>query len=103
MAQKEYAGKMIDLNEEGYLTNPAQWDVEVAKAIAAEEGLELTPKHIDVLNYIREKTSNGTVLTIRALGKSGIVDIKEFYQLFPGAPLKKSTKIAGVAKPSSCI
>ncbi|MFH2141856.1 MAG: TusE/DsrC/DsvC family sulfur relay protein [Bacteroidota bacterium] len=103
MAQKEYAGKMIDLNEEGYLINHDQWDIEVAKSIAAEDGLVLTQKHIDVLNYIREKTASGIGLTIRAIGKSGIVDIKEFYQLFPGAPLKKATKIAGVAKPTSCI
>ena len=42
-------------------------------------------------------------LIVTGMGKSGIVDVKEFYGLFPGAPLKKATKIAGVPKPTSCI
>ena len=33
----------------------------------------------------------------------GAMNIKEFYELFPGGPLKISTKIAGVPKPKSCI
>lgn len=104
MAQKEYAGVMVDLNEEGYMTNSSQWSVDVAKAIAQQEGgLELTEKHIAVLNFIRDNVQKGVALTIRSMGKSGIVDIKDFYALFPGAPLKKSTKIAGVPKPTSCI
>lgn len=103
MAQKEYAGIMIDVNDEGYLTNSSQWTPEVAKAIAKEEGLELTDKHFEMLNYLRTQVEKGIALTIRAVGKSGVVDIKGFYELFPGAPLKKSTKIAGVPKPTSCI
>lgn len=103
MAQKEYAGVMVDVNEEGYMTNPEQWNEDIAKAIAKEENIELTDLHLKVLHYIREKTASGATLTIRSIGKSGIVDIKQFYQLFPGAPLKKATKIAGVPKPTSCI
>ena len=103
MAQKEYAGVMVDVNEEGYMTNADQWNVEIAREIAKEENLELTDLHIEVIKYIREKTASGATLTIRSIGKSGIVDIKQFYQLFPGAPLKKATKIAGVPKPTSCI
>ena len=103
MSQKEYAGKVIEVNEEGYFVDAGQWTPEMAKEIAKEEGIEFTDKHMKVINYIREKVLSGSSLSIRAIGKSGIVDIKEFYQLFPGAPLKKATKIAGVAKPSSCI
>ncbi|MCK4919792.1 MAG: TusE/DsrC/DsvC family sulfur relay protein [Bacteroidales bacterium] len=29
--------------------------------------------------------------------------MKEFYTLFPGGPLKKATRIAGIPKPSSCV
>ena len=103
MTQKDYAGIIIDLNEEGYFTNQNQWTPEIAKAIASEDSLELTEKHFEVLNFIREKVAKGDSLTIRSIGKSGIIDIKGFYQLFPGAPLKKATKIAGVPKPTSCI
>ncbi len=103
MNQKEYAGVSVEVNDDGYMTNSEQWNKEVAKAIAAEGNLELTDKHFEVLEFIREKLASGATLTIRAIGKSGIVDIKGFYQLFPGAPLKNATKIAGVPKPASCI
>ena len=103
MAQKEYAGTVINFNDEGYFTDSAQWNKDVAIAYAKEEGDELTDKHIEVLEFIRKKVLGGDTLTIRAIGKSGIVNIKEFYKLFPGAPLKKATKYAGVAKPSSCV
>lgn len=103
MTQKEYAGTMVELNDEGYLTDMMQWNNEIAKSIASELQIELTEKHFAVIDFIREKVKSGTLLTIRGIGKSGIVDIKEFYQLFPGAPLKNATKIAGVPKPSSCI
>ncbi len=103
MAQKEYAGTMIDLDDNGYFTNSEQWSKEVATAIATEDGDELTDLHFEVLEFIRNKVKEGSSLTIRSIGKSGITDIKNFYKLFPGAPLKKATKYAGVSKPSSCV
>jgi len=103
MAQKTYVGVTVDVNEEGYFTNPAQWTREIGAAIAKDEGMELTDKHYTVLQYLRDKVAAGDQLTIRGINKSGIIDVKEFYQLFPGAPLKKSTKIAGVPKPASCV
>ena len=103
MSTKTIAGKVIEVNEEGYLINSSQWNEEVAKEIAKEEGIELTAKHFEVINYIRQKVEAGEGLTIRGIGKSGVVDVKTFYQLFPGAPLKKATKISGVSKPVSSI
>lgn len=103
MAQKTYAGVTVDVNDEGYFTNPSQWTKEIAAEIAKEEGIELTEAHLKVLEYLRERFSNGEALSIRGINKSGIVDVKAFYQMFPGAPLKKSTKIAGIPKPESCV
>lgn len=103
MPTKTIAGIAIDVNDEGYMTNSAQWTKEVAKGIAAEEGVELSEKSFELIDWIRQKVSSGELLTIRGINKSGIVDAKTFYQMFPGAPLKKATKIAGVPKPASCI
>ena len=103
MAEKTYASVTVNVDDEGYMTDASQWTQEVAAEIAKEEGVELTDTHYAVLNFIREKVASGAVLTIRSIGKSGTTDIKNFYKLFPGAPLKKATKIAGVPKPSSCI
>lgn len=103
MAEKTYAGKSVSVTDDGYMTDPNQWTKEIAAEIAKEEGMSLTDKHLAVIEFIREKTLKGETLTIRSIGKSGVVDTKGFYELFPGAPLKKATRIAGIAKPSSCV
>jgi dissimilatory sulfite reductase related protein len=103
MAEKNYAGKTVEVTEDGYFTNPADWNEEIAKEMATEAGIELTDKHLEVLNYLRKQFETGEALTIRKVGKSGIVDIKGLYQLFPGGPLKISSKLAGIPKPTSCV
>ncbi|MCB0665843.1 MAG: TusE/DsrC/DsvC family sulfur relay protein [Saprospiraceae bacterium] len=103
MAQKTIAGVQLNVSEEGYLEDMDQWNENIAREIADELGIELTGKHFEVLNYLRDKTKEGEALTIRKVGKSGIVDIKELYKLFPKGPLKFSSKIAGIPKPTSCV
>jgi tRNA 2-thiouridine synthesizing protein E len=101
MAQKTIAGVNLEVTDEGYIVDSSKWTEEIAKEIAKEEGIELTEKHFEVIKFIRDNVDSG--LTIRKIGKSGIVDIKGFYDLFPGGPLKVSTKIAGITKPASCV
>ncbi|MGW8314294.1 MAG: TusE/DsrC/DsvC family sulfur relay protein [Bacteroidales bacterium] len=103
MAQKTYAGTTIEVNDEGYMTDASQWTREIAAELAKEEGIELTDKHYEVLEFLRQSNEKGETLTIRKVGKSGIVDIKGLYQLFPGGPLKLSSKFAGIPKPASCV
>lgn len=103
MAEKTIAGVTVDINEDGYMTDPSQWTKEVAVELAKEHNIELTDKHYEVLEYLREKHAASEVLTIRKVGKSGIVDIKGLYKLFPKGPLKFSSKIAGIPKPTSCV
>ena len=101
---KTIAGTEVDVNEEGYLTNASQWNEAIAAAIAAEESVgPLTDAHLKVIRYLREQQAKGAALTIRGMGKSGVVTTKELYDLFPGGPLKKSSKIAGIPKPVGCI
>ena len=103
MSQKTIAGQSVEVNDEGYMTDSSQWNREIALALAKEEGIELGDKHFEVLEYLRAATEKGETLTIRRVGKSGITDIKGLYQLFPGGPLKLSSKFAGIPKPASCI
>ena len=103
MAEKTFAGVTVQVNDEGYMTDMKQWTKEIAHEIAKEEGISLTDKHFKVLEFLREKHAAGENLTIRRVGTSGIVDIKELYVLFPGGPLKYSSKIAGIPKPMSCV
>jgi dissimilatory sulfite reductase related protein len=103
MAQKTYAGTTVEVNEEGYFTNPSQWTKEIAVEIAKEENLTLTEQHFAIIDFLRKRFLAGEALSIRSINHSGVIDVKTFYQLFPGAPLKKATKIAGIPKPASCV
>lgn len=103
MAQKTIAGQTIEVNDEGYMVDASQWTKEIAAEMAKEDGIELTDKHYEVLEFLRNANEKGETLTIRRVGKSGIVDIKGLYQLFPGGPLKFSSKFAGIPKPASCV
>lgn len=103
MAEKTFAGKTVEVTDEGYLVNKTDWTKEIAAEMAKEDGIELTDKHYEVLEYLRVQEAAGASLTIRRVGKSGIVDIKGLYQLFPGGPLKLSSKFAGISKPASCV
>ena len=90
-------------NEEGYLKNYKEWTEDWAQETAASCSIELTDRHWDLLRWLRQKQDEGVALTIRKVANSGLADIKQFYQLFPGGPLKVSSKIAGIPKPVSCI
>lgn len=93
----------VEVTPDGYFKNMNDWTPEFAREMAARENIVLTDKHFEVLNWLRTKQAEGVPLSIRKVGNSGIVDIKQFYALFPGGPLKISSKIAGIPKPASCI
>jgi tRNA 2-thiouridine synthesizing protein E len=95
----------VDLDAEGFLTNPEQWNETIAQAIAAENRIpELTERHWLVVRFMRDRyLATGTAPSIRALGKESGVPVKELYQLFPRGPAKLAAKIGGIPKPKGCI
>jgi TusE/DsrC/DsvC family sulfur relay protein len=95
----------VDVDAEGFMTKPEQWNEQIADAIAAENGIaELSDRHWLVVKFMRERfLSTGTAPTIRALGKESGVPIKELYELFPKGPAKLAAKIGGIPKPKGCI
>jgi len=101
--EKVIANKTVSINEEGYLTDLNQWDKSIALELASDSGIHLTEKHWQVIDFLQQQHKSDTILSVRRVGKSGIVDIKEFYHLFPNGPLKTSSKIAGIPKPVCCI
>lgn len=97
-------GTTVARNEEGFLLDAAQWTREIGEAIAAESGITLTPKHWQVIDYMRARfAATGATPTIRTLGTDSGVSVKELYQLFPKGPAKLAARIAGVPKPHGCI
>jgi TusE/DsrC/DsvC family sulfur relay protein len=99
----EVNGKSIETDGNGNLTDPNSWDEDVSRALAAEDGIELTQEHFDVINYLRsEYTNNGEQPMERAINKGMSkvwdkkVTSKDLYELFPLAPSKQGNKIAGL-------
>jgi TusE/DsrC/DsvC family sulfur relay protein len=95
----------VDVDAEGFLTNPEQWSERIAEAIATDNGIpELTERHWAVVRFMRERyLSTGNAPSIRSLGKESGVPVKELYQLFPKGPAKLAAKIGGIPKPKGCI
>ena len=95
----------VDVDAEGFLTDPAQWNEQIAEAIAEANGVpELTDRHWLVVRFMRDRyLASGSAPSIRSLGKESGVSVKELYQLFPKGPAKLAAKIGGIPKPSGCI
>ena len=105
MPTQTIAGITVDRNDEGFFTNPDQWTEAMAPELAKAEGIdELTENHWRVIEFMRtEYFQKGTGPTVRVLGKTSGVSVKELYQLFPKGPAKIAAKVAGIPKPRGCI
>lgn len=103
--EKEIAGKKVEVDSEGYLIKMTDWIRDMADVLAAEEGItNLSDKHWQVIDFIRKDTKeNGQSPSIRRITKLSGISTKELYELFPEGPGKKSSRIAGVPKPVSCV
>jgi tRNA 2-thiouridine synthesizing protein E len=99
------ADAAVDVDAEGFLIDPAQWNESIAEAIAQQGGIpELTERHWLVVRFMRERyLATGTAPSIRSLGKESGVPVKELYQLFPKGPAKLAARIGGIPKPKGCI
>lgn len=105
MPTVEYAGKPVQTNDEGFLTDRAQWSREVGEAIAREVGVwPLTETHWTVITFCREDDAReGQPPGLRRIAKNSGVDMKTLYQLFPKGPGKLAARIAGLPKPQGCV
>jgi tRNA 2-thiouridine synthesizing protein E len=102
----EVDGKTLETNANGYLVEIDDWNENVAKIIAVGEGIEeLTKRHWDVINYLRDEYVNnaGNQPNMRKLTKvmqttwdDKKIDTKAIYALFPMGPSKQAGKISGL-------
>jgi tRNA 2-thiouridine synthesizing protein E len=105
MTTATYDGTAVEVNEDGFFLHPEAWRKEMAPEIARAAGVgTLTSRHWLVIDCMRhEYEAHGTGPSVRALGKTSGVPIKELYELFPKGPAKLAAKVAGVPKPRGCI
>lgn len=105
MTTTTIAGVDVQVNDEGFFEVPEQWTEAMAPELARAEGIdELSDRHWQVLRFMRsEFFEKGTGPTVRVLGKTSGVSVKELYQLFPKGPAKIAARVAGIPKPRGCI
>ena len=101
----EFAGKDVEVTEEGFLTDSAQWTPEVGEAIATQVGVAaLTAEHWKVITFCREDAAKeGQAPGLRRISKLSGVGTKDLYKLFPKGPGKLAARIAGLPKPTACV
>ena len=98
-------GTTIETTDDGVFVDPDQWTEDMAPELARAEGIDpLTDQHWQVIRFMRsEYFEKGTGPTVRVLGKTSGVTVKELYQLFPKGPAKIAARVAGIPKPRGCI
>jgi len=106
MATRVIAGKEVQVNDEGFMTDATEWDKDIAAAIAVEEGItELTADHWTVIDWARDQAqnSNWKSPTLRQITTGTGVNTKQLFALFPKGPAKKVARVAGLGKPEGCV
>ena len=104
MPVTEISGHQVHVDDEGFLTDFGEWDEDVAKALAAQIGIDLTDAHWRVLRFLRDDFSaRGETPTTRRVQLAGGIPVKEQFALFPKKPAKKMAYVAGLPKPHGCV
>ena len=102
----EYKGQQIEVDEDGFITDPVLWNEDMARFLAEHEEdiKELTPDHWKVIYYLNKYYKDfGIAPMIRRLCKDTGFQLKYIYELFPSGPAKGACKIAGLPKPTGCV
>jgi len=100
----EHEGKTIETDANGYLVDLTDWNESLAEVIAAEEGIELTEKHWDLIKYLRDEYINNnanqpnTRNIVKAMSTKWGENLgqKDIYALFPKDPSKQGGRISGL-------
>jgi tRNA 2-thiouridine synthesizing protein E len=100
----EVNGKTIETTENGYLVDANDWDEDVGRALAADEEIEMTDQHWDIVHYLRNEHFNNNAnepnerTILKDMGKKwgSKPTSKDMYALFPQMPSKQGRKIAGL-------
>ncbi len=96
--------RQVQVNDEGFMTEYDEWDEELARALAANIGIELDESRMKAIRFLRDDyRENGQTPTLRRVSTAGGFPTKELFKLFPKKPAKKMAYIAGLTKPAGCV
>ncbi|MGA9396176.1 MAG: TusE/DsrC/DsvC family sulfur relay protein [Azonexus sp.] len=89
---------------DGYLESMDDWSEEIGRAMAAEDGVELTDDKWQQIVKAREYYDEfQSVPPIRKFAKFLDVDQKELFSIWMTGPMKPITKYGGLPKPTGCV
>ncbi len=102
----DFNGTEIETTDNGFLVNAEDWSKELAEHMANAEGITLSDKHWDLIDFLRDEYMNNSGATpntrniVKAMSKAWgeKVSQKDVYALFNGDPSKVAGKFAGAAE-----
>ena len=98
------AGHPVDVNDEGFLINPTQWDETLGAELGRLIGIDMTEDHWTLISFLRaDYLATGETPTIRRVSTRTGVPVKRLFELFPKKPAKKMAYVAGLPKPKGCV
>ena len=104
MATTSISGHTVHVDDEGFMTEPAEWTEALAEQLAAQIGLVLTDEHWKAIRFVRSDfEEQGETATLRRVSVVGGIRTKLLFQLFPQKPAKKLAYVAGLPKPHGCV
>lgn len=100
----EFNGKTIETDKNGYLVSTDDWSKELCEFLAKEEGLTLTDKHWDLMEFLRDSYINhggeqpNTRHIVKAMADKWGTNVGQgdLYKLFPKDPSKQGARMAGL-------
>jgi TusE/DsrC/DsvC family sulfur relay protein len=104
MTETTIEGRTVHVNDEGFMTDPNEWDELLARFLAARIGIELTEEHWKAIHFLRDDyVRQGETATLRRISTVGGIPVKTLFRLFPQKPAKKLAYVAGLPKPHGCV
>lgn len=98
----------VTVDGHGYLTDPDLWTPDFANHVAAQEGIILTPRHFEVIHFMRSSLEEHGIIpdarfVFKFMARPGNLSkpaAKEaLFELFPYGYVKQACKIAGMKQP----
>ncbi len=104
-------GKTLELDGQGYLVNPEQWDIDVANYFAGVEGIHMTEPHWEVVKFLRSYSKEyRKAPMIKVLAKElgdklgpDKGNARYLQELYPCGPAVQACKIAGLPASTGCV
>ncbi len=91
----------VRFDESGYLVDPEDWTPDVAEALAANAGIQLTPTQWKVLAACREEHARtGQSPGLGRMAELTGIEMRVLYRMFPGGPATVVARLAGLSRPA---